>query len=223
MVLNRRYNEGLLARGAMLVLGVVLMSSIALSQQPLPTAPPEETKKDLLAPPPPPAIPEAAQTVGFQPPPVDSAPPVVPVTPLAPPVPPPPPAFTPPTPNSVDPTLPPLSAPMAPAPTKPPPRVSIRSRFGTGIRDVRIEKPDPNGMTAVIISGGVIIFISDPAAAPDKKTSFLDIEADQVVIWTKGSGQQLFNNVTGPDGDGNAHELYLAGNVELRLAHQGGD
>ena len=73
-------------------------------------------------------------------------------------------------------------------------------------------------MTAVIISGGVELLIAMPPKDPSKPSTIIDIEADRVVIWTKGNGPQAFDNMKKPQGDeSGAHEVYLAGHVELRL------
>ena len=101
------------------------------------------------------------------------------------------------------------------APTKPPPSVSVRPRFQGGLQ---VEyKPVEDGRTAIIVNGGVIIIIASTPDTPGAKTQFVDIEADRLVIWTKGNAQQLLSNMRTEQGaDSGAHELYLSGHVAMR-------
>jgi lipopolysaccharide export system protein LptA len=105
--------------------------------------------------------------------------------------------------------------PSAGAPAKLPPQISIRPRYDG---DIQVQyKPIDGGMTAAIITGGVTVFITVPGTKPGDKANSLDIEADRVVIWTKDNGQPLVGNVRSTQNvDNGAHEIYLAGHVEIR-------
>ena len=81
--------------------------------------------------------------------------------------------------------------------------------------------PVEGDMTAVIISGGVALLVTTPSKQAGKPDVVLDIEADRVVIWTKGNGPQVFDNMKKPQGDDSgAHEVYLAGHVEVRSRNE---
>lgn len=109
------------------------------------------------------------------------------------------------------PTPPPPANPTA-AP-RPMPRLSVRPRsYG----DLKVQyKPLGDGTTAVIVTGGVTLLVYAPVDGPAGKINTLDIAADRAVIWTKGTGQHLVGGVETQDVGGGAHELYLAGNVEI--------
>lgn len=112
------------------------------------------------------------------------------------------------------PFTPPTPAVVPPARTMP--MLSVRPRY-QGDLQVRYEpsKTEP-GVTAVIVSGGVSLAVSQPGGAPGTKVNFVDMEADRLVVWTRGNAQQLFNNMsTSQEGDSGAHEVYLAGHVQL--------
>ncbi len=72
--------------------------------------------------------------------------------------------------------------------------------------------PQPNGETIVVVTGGVIL------QAGDGRT-FVDIEADRLVFWTRGNFQDTLNGLRQTGGNQNnqpPEEFYLSGNVELR-------
>ncbi len=70
-----------------------------------------------------------------------------------------------------------------------------------------------NGETVIIVPTGVIISIGDP----NEPKGFLDIEADRMVLWTKGNPQQIFTKMQSSQGEtANNVEFYLTGNVEIR-------
>jgi len=119
-------------------------------------------------------------------------------------------AGVPPTFNPLPPAPPPPNAPAKPAP-----QMSIRPRTGS---DLNVEyKPLGNGMTAVIVTGGGIsLLVKSPPAKPGELPATLDIEADRVVIWTQGNGQQLLGGGQEKSISNGAHELYMSGNVEIR-------
>ncbi len=159
-----------------------------------------------------PRIDEMLRPAAYQPPPPPPAPD---------PPPPPPPTI----PMSPEPKIAPIpdnnNMPLPPAPV-PPKRtaisLSVKPRYQGGL-DVRYEpsKTEP-GVTAVVVSGGVALLIGQPAATPTGKATFVDIEADRLVIWTRGNAQQLFTNMSSQQGDeGGAHEVYMSGHVELRM------
>jgi hypothetical protein len=76
----------------------------------------------------------------------------------------------------------------------------------------------PNGEQALFVTGGVILTIRDVSAA-----NLLDIEADRVVIWSRGNLQQLFGNLRSPQGQTTREvEFYLSGDVIIR-SRTGGD
>ncbi len=108
----------------------------------------------------------------------------------------------------------------APAPVKSPPQISIRPRYDG---DLQVQyKPLADNMTAVIVSGGVTLIVTVPSDTPGGKPSVLDMEADRAVIWTKGGGPPLLGGVKSPQNvENGAHEIYLAGHVELRTRTKG--
>lgn len=73
--------------------------------------------------------------------------------------------------------------------------------------------PLPNGEQAYIFTGGIILTVKGANNGP----GLVDIEADQVVYWTRGNLQQGFGGLRSSQGqetrDG---EFYLSGNVEIR-------
>jgi len=95
-------------------------------------------------------------------------------------------------------------------PSGPTRKLSIRPRSSAGLGG---EKRIINGENVAIVPTGVIITVGDPS---DGK-GFLDIEADRMVLWTRGNTQQIFNNLQSTQGETtNALEFYLSGNVEIR-------
>jgi len=74
----------------------------------------------------------------------------------------------------------------------------------------------PNGEQVAVITGGLLLTVRFPTG------EFIDLESDQVVVWTKGgSTQQLFtggSSTVGGKADKRQIELYLSGNVEIRYA-----
>jgi hypothetical protein len=90
-------------------------------------------------------------------------------------------------------------------------------RSGGGY-NIKIERGDKEkGEQAIIITGGVIVNVRN---VPN--IGLLDIEADRLVIWTKGNNsQQLVNDLQKPGGQpGNDLEFYLSGHVEIREQHE---
>ena len=113
----------------------------------------------------------------------------------------------------------PLEPPVLPqaAPAKRPPRISLVPRYAGNLQIT--QKNEPDGSTAVILtgSGGVAIIVHAPPTTPGGKLTTLDIEADRIVIWTRGDANQLLTDMKGPQGtDSEAHEIYMSGHVELR-------
>src|SRR5439155_8995947 len=56
-------------------------------------------------------------------------------------------------------------------------------------------QPLPNGENAVIVNGGVILTVRG-----GEREGLLDIEADRMVVWTRGDTEQLKNQLRAPDG-----------------------
>jgi hypothetical protein len=142
---------------------------------------------------------------------------MVPITP----VPNPAPTPLPPAPPVPGPTMPPPPAagtPRAGAPAPaarpsapgPPRQISIAPRTGQPFQTQAV--PLPSGEQAVVVTGGVIVTVRNV-----ENVGILDIEADRLVVWTRGNPQQLFNSLRAPQGKTSRDlEFYLAGNVEIR-------
>lgn len=188
------------------------------------TAPPPQ-------PPPPAQPPSGLQQTSFQPPMAPAETPPVPVPgpsgnlppPSSPgqlPAPGPPPPGPPPVPP-----LPGASPPAAPAPpprrapAAPPPgaaqaplrQFSIAPRRGNTFEFLQLPTT-PGGEQVFVVTGGVILTVRGV-----ERVDLLDIEADRVVVWTRGSAQQLFDNLRRPEGETSRElEFYLSGNVEIR-------
>jgi hypothetical protein len=118
------------------------------------------------------------------------------------------------------PPLPPPSqvAPRPPAPGPPPSPTGGRPRHFDVVsrsgRPFNIEtKPVGNGEQAIIVGGGIILQVRDLPGI-----GLLDMEADQLIIWSKGGNPQdiLNGGVQSGDGTGATYEFYLKGNVEIR-------
>jgi len=77
------------------------------------------------------------------------------------------------------------------------------------------KEPGPNGESIWIVTGGVILQVRNVASV-----GMIDMEADRVVIWTKGSeADQLGTNIQRPSGHtSNDLEVYLSGHVIIRQA-----
>ena len=88
---------------------------------------------------------------------------------------------------------------------------SVSPRGSSGF-NIRME-PLANGEQAVIVSGGVIMNVKDVAGI-----GLVDIEADRLVIWTKGANpQEIIGNLKKQTNQsGKELELYLSGHVEVR-------
>jgi hypothetical protein len=112
------------------------------------------------------------------------------------------------------PAAPPAQMPVPTKPSEPgPPRkISIRPRSS---QEIKFDSPGrgPDGETAVILSNGVIISITNPG----DRMGIVDMEADRVVIWTKGESSGVISNMTGPGETKRSREteFYLAGHVQI--------
>jgi hypothetical protein len=142
----------------------------------------------------------------FQPPPSPGAPPPAVVPQPVPPAPPPgaplPQPPVPPPPRPVEGQPPPAPA--------PPRQITIRPRSSEPIKLKK--EPLPGGETAAIITTGVIVTITNPGTR-----GLIDIEADRLVVWTRGDVEDLFDDARPRQAPaGRALEFYLAGNVEIR-------
>ena len=69
------------------------------------------------------------------------------------------------------------------------------------LEDMNGDDATEPGVTAVVFSGGVILVIGQPGAGPAGKINYLDIEADRLVVWTRGNAQQLVTNMNTQQGD----------------------
>ena len=159
------------------------------------------------------------QTSALQPapqPPVQPAPPFQ-IDPTK--IPPPPPpvkpdVWTQPGVESQAPDVLPAPEPNANAPTKPPPHLSVRPRYAGGFQS-EVQKVDDR--SAIIVNGGVVLIISSLSQGTPPKQQIIDIEADRMVIWTKGNGEQVFGNMKTQKGsDNGANEIFMSGHVEMR-------
>lgn len=108
-----------------------------------------------------------------------------------------------------------------PVPTKPsepaPPRqVSIRPR-SSQLLTFETGKTQPDGYTPWIYSSGVILTVSNPS----EKMGIVDMEADRLVVWTKGNSGAVMNN-KGQGETRHSHdtEFYLSGHVQIRNKNQ---
>jgi len=78
--------------------------------------------------------------------------------------------------------------------------------------------PQAGNEQSLVITGGVILNIRNVEGA-----SLIDIEADRVVMWTKGAdARQMMENLRGKGGTSRDMEVYLSGNVELRSVESRG-
>jgi hypothetical protein len=150
---------------------------------------------------PPPA--PGAPVPGAPPPTAPGAPPVPPAAPT-----PVPPAIAPPPASNQSSTDEPL--PTTPVAAAAPPR-NIRIVPRTDAFQVQ-EVPLTSGERAIVVTGGVMITIATVSPTID----LLDVEADRLVIWTKGDTQRMFNQMRGGGHNASQAEFYMAGNVVLR-------
>jgi hypothetical protein len=71
----------------------------------------------------------------------------------------------------------------------------------------------PNGEQAILVTGGVILTILNP----DPRVELLDIEADRLVLWTRGNLQDFSSEINSPESKASREvEFYLSGNVVIR-------
>src|SRR5262249_25524338 len=88
--------------------------------------------------------------------------------------------------------------------------LSIRPRSSC---DLRYQSyPLPGGETAVVFSSGIILTVR----TAEDKTGLLDIEADRLVLWTRGDTQQLVGKLRAEGQTTRSLAVYLSGNVEVR-------
>jgi hypothetical protein len=126
-----------------------------------------------------------------------------------------PPASTPSSPAAPPTPLPPPSQPAKgpPPPARPggPNQYSVRPRTGDQFEAEVVSLNDKE--QAIVVTRGVIINVQNAAG-----TSTLDLEADRLVIFTKGDEtQQLVTGLNQPqNGNQKQPEFYLSGNVEIR-------
>lgn len=154
-----------------------------------------------LRPAPPPAIRQVAAVVPVQ---NQTVPPGTPLPPLQ----------MPQLPPQAGPAIGPMPGlPPAAGPQQPPMRnITIQRRTDQPFQ-FRIF-PLATGEKAGVVTGGVILTVRDALGGV-----MLDIEADRLVVWSRGDTQNLFDRMRATDGSSAQEvEFYLAGNVELRSA-----
>lgn len=89
------------------------------------------------------------------------------------------------------------------------PIIRIQPRSSTKIEFIGQRRE--NDELAVLITGGVSVLILDQQRVP-----LADIQADRVVLWTRGTLSDVFRDINTDDGSSRDKELYLAGNVAIR-------
>jgi hypothetical protein len=107
--------------------------------------------------------------------------------------------------------------PGLPGPPGPPRTISIVARSARPY-DVSSTML-PNGERATMLSGGIILTVRNV-----QRVGLVDIEADRLVIWSRGKdGQDLLNQMRTPEGGTSQEvEFYMEGNVEIRSSAQFG-
>ncbi len=110
-----------------------------------------------------------------------------------------------------DPRLPPIAALEVPLQ-----RLSVSPRSSAGFQLKTLPQAVGDDHKTFIITGGAIISVRSPQPG----IGVIDIEADNVVIWTRGIKDEQLQNNTVPEGTGREIEFYLVGNVELRQRGQ---
>jgi hypothetical protein len=183
------------------------------AEEPVPSLPPVKPPTTPSAPPQSPTAAQVAQPPIVVQPPGPLDPNVSPGNPNAPglkpaPVVPPGAVTPPPPPGAVQPPPPPAQPARPPGPPR---QISIRPRSSEPlkIREFALD----NGEKAVVLSPGVSISV-----APTDPTGkdLVDIEADRVVVWTRGDARELVQGAQGPGGkQARQLECYLSGNVEI--------
>jgi hypothetical protein len=94
-----------------------------------------------------------------------------------------------------------------PAPPGPPRVLMLAPRTGK-----RFEMEYLSDQKALLVTGGVILTISNV-----EHIGIVDIEADNVVIWTKGDAQAFMQNLqSGQGGESREDEFFMNGNVVMR-------
>jgi hypothetical protein len=91
-----------------------------------------------------------------------------------------------------------------------PPRIlSIAPRTGTAFNVQSFAMP--NGEQAIVVTSGVILNVSNV-----EKVGLVDIEADRLVMWTRGNTQEVFEGMKRGGEQRRELEFFLSGNVVLR-------
>lgn len=173
--------------------------------------------------------PPAAISASAAPPPATAGPPAAPVAPPTPdrdvqpvqfsppPSPPPPARIGPPEPETAPQPRPGPGLPFAARPPTRPtaPNAPLRT-FSLAPRSsqpfqARIEET-PSGEQALVVTGGIILQVRDAAGL-----GMIDVEADRLVLWTRGGSPSFFENLRTPEGQVSRElEFYIAGHVEIR-------
>jgi hypothetical protein len=101
----------------------------------------------------------------------------------------------------------------APAPTGPARNIAVQMAPRTMAPFRSQSFPMPNGEQAIVVTGGVILNVR----SSDAKQGLIDIEADELVFWTRDNTNQMFDSMKSKDGHTTRElEFYLSGNVEIR-------
>ncbi len=110
------------------------------------------------------------------------------------------------------PSVPPSQQPVTVMPAAPVPQrvFQISPRNGRWFNANSIQLP--TGEKAYIVTGGVVLHVSNV-----QQIGLVDIEADNVIIWSRANGDQMARGMQGFEGSsGRESEFYLQGNVEIR-------
>jgi hypothetical protein len=121
-------------------------------------------------------------------------------------------------PTQVPPGTPPVPPPSRPTPPPPGRASRVTRNFHIAPRQggsFQLKSyPAANGKTAYVVTGGVSLQVRN---APN--VGLVDMEADRVVVWTQGNGEQMAADIQQPAGyDSNDLEVYLSGHVIIRQA-----
>lgn len=107
--------------------------------------------------------------------------------------------------------------PQAAVPTPPRPTTARNLTIGVAPRTTAPFQtqsfPLPNGEQAIVVTGGILLTVR----SADAKEGLIDMEADELVFWTRNNDGNPFGAMQKSDGHTTRElEFYLAGNVEIR-------
>lgn len=70
----------------------------------------------------------------------------------------------------------------------------------------------PNGEQVIVVTGGVLLTVRNASSL-----GLVDIEAEQLIFWTKSEGNSAIDQLRSPEGmSSSEQEFYLAGDVQIR-------